>query len=295
MAAAAAKPAQAIVTILNGRATVVRALGQFEAAEGVRLQADDLVETAGDSFLRIEYGDGTSLELGPNTLLELNYPSRKRASRPALYLLSGWLKLGSGKPEGARASLAGPGMDLLDLSGIIVIRMSEGSQAIFEEQGTSRWLDRSTRGAEAVSLKAGDFLIDRPDTAPKLQGRPAAEFLAALPRPYHDTLPLRYAKFESRVVLPKSLGAFSYADVERWINSEPSERRQFVVTWRRKADNPAFRTSLDRDLPMHPEWDPVLHPERYEPKEPPAGSSAAKAAEAPAPIRHAEAEPAPRP
>jgi hypothetical protein len=50
-----------------------------------------------------------------------------------------------------------------------------------------------------------------------------------------------------------------------WLNAEPTVRRQFVVLWRRKADNEAFRAALDHDLSKHPEWDPVLHPEKYEP------------------------------
>jgi hypothetical protein len=77
-------------------------------------------------------------------------------------------------------------------------------------------------------------------------------------------LPYRYSLFEARAVVPKEQRAFSYADVEPWINAEAPVRRQFVVLWRRKALEPAFRESLDRDLAMHPEWGPVLHPEEYE-------------------------------
>jgi hypothetical protein len=265
-----------IVTILDGRATVIRALSQFEAAEGLRLQADDLVRTEKDSFVRIEYEDQTSLELGPDTLVQLNHPLRKRANRPALYLLSGWLKLGSGTPDPApRGALAAPGMDVTDLSGVLVVRLTDASHVVFDEHGTARWLDRSTRGAQPIALKAGDFLVSEPEMPPKLQGRPAEDFLQALPRPYRDTLPFRYDRFKTRAVAAKGQAAFTYADVERWLNTEPSERRQFVVLWRRMAANAAFRASLDRDLPMHPEWDPVLHPEKYLPKEQQPGPSVA--------------------
>jgi hypothetical protein len=283
----AAKPT-AIVTILEGRASVIRGLSQFEAAEGIRLLADDLVRTGQDTFLRIEYEDGTSLELGPETLLQLNHPARKRANRPGLYLLAGWLKLGSGKPESARASLASVGMDVVDLAGVVVVRASDASHEVFAEQGTARWIDRSARAAEPIALNGGDFLVAEPDMPPRLQGRPAAEFLAALPRPYHDTLPSRYERFKTRVVMPKGQGAFAYADVERWINAEPSIRRQFVVVWHAKAANPAFRAALDRDLPMHPEWDPVLHPERYETQEQPVANPPSPPSSLSS--RHAEAD-----
>jgi hypothetical protein len=293
LAAAATKPPTAIVTILEGRATVIRALSEFEAAEGLRLLPNDLLRTEKDTVLRIEYEDETSLELGPETLLQLNHPASKRANRPALYLLAGWLKLGSGHGDAAAGdSFASVGMDVANLSGVIVVRADEAAHAIFEEQGSARWIDRSTRGAQSLTLKAGDFLVAGPNLPPQLEGRPAPQFLEALPRPYRDTLPLRYDRFKSRIVVPKGQVPFSYADVERWLNAEPSVRRQFVVLWHRKADNPAFRASLDRDLPMHPEWDRVLHPERYEPQEQQAGSrtSPAAAPDAPTSVRQAEVE-----
>jgi FecR protein len=284
-----AKPS-AIVTILEGRASVIRGLSQFDAAEGVRLVADDLLRTGEDTFLRIEYEDGTSLELGPQTLLQLNHPARKRANRPALYLLAGWLKLSSARADStARGSLASPGMDLVDLAGVVVVRSSDAAREVFAEQGSARCIDRSSRAAESIAMNSGDFVVAEPDAPPKLQGRPAADFLSALPRPYYDTLPSRYERFKTRVVMPKGQGAFAYADVERWINAEPSIRRQFVVLWHAKAANPAFRAALDRDLPMHPEWDPVLHPERYEPTQPQPGPAVANPASPPT-SRHAEAD-----
>ena len=113
-------------------------------------------------------------------------------------------------------------------------------------------------------MNAGDFLRIGQGQPASVQARPTADFIAALPRAYRDTLPYRYSLFEARAVVPKEQRAFSYADVEPWINAEAPVRRQFVVLWRRKAFEPAFRESLDRDLAMHPEWDPVLHPENYE-------------------------------
>src|SRR5262245_8028448 len=69
-----------IVTILEGRTTVIRGLSQFEAAEGLRLLAGDLLRTQPKSLLRVEYPDGCSIEAGPDTQLQLFHPAeRKRA------------------------------------------------------------------------------------------------------------------------------------------------------------------------------------------------------------------------
>src|ERR1700753_2787097 len=67
--AAAPTPAQpvAIATILQGHVSVIRGMSQFDAPEGVRLLADDIVKTDEDTFLRLEYRDLSWLELGPQT------------------------------------------------------------------------------------------------------------------------------------------------------------------------------------------------------------------------------------
>jgi hypothetical protein len=256
----------AIVTILQGSATVIRAVSEFGALEGVRLLPDDLIRTDKDTFLRIEYEDETWIELGPETQLELGHPTDKRANRPALYLLTGWLKLGCAKSDsGAKNSLASTGMDLSDLSGTLIIRTTDSTHMIFAEQGTARWIDRAPHATGSVTLNRGEFLVTGEGKSPKLQSRPAPDFVSSLPFAFRDSLPIRYALFAQRNVVAKDPRALAYSDAEPWIDAEPSIRRQFVVLWRRKAtEDQAFRASLDRNLPLHPEWRRVLHPEDYD-------------------------------
>jgi len=254
-----------IVTILEGRATVIRGLSQFDALEGVRLLPNDLVRTDESTFVRVEYADQTWMELGPETLLQLNHPAQKKLSnRPGLYLLAGWLKLECKSDPPASRSLASKDLDVVDLSGAVILRATGSDLAIFAEQGTARLINRGKRGATPMILNEGDFLIVGHGKPASVQRRPSADFVAALPHAYRDTLPYRYSLFEARAATQQDQRAFSYADVEPWINAEAPVRRQFVVLWRRKAVEPAFRESLDRDLARHPEWDPVLHPEEYE-------------------------------
>jgi hypothetical protein len=267
---AGAAEASGIATIVEGKAVVIRAMSKMDAAEGVRLRADDLVHTGQDTFMRIEYDDGASVDLGPDTLLQLNPPVRRKSERPGLYLLSGWLKLISGKSEARSApSFGAPQFDLLDLSGAVIARVDAGSGAVFVEQGTARWVDRRGRSALPVTLNGGDFLTFQRDEAPLLQGRPARDFVSSLPRAFRDSLPSRVAKFRGHEVVARNQGGFSYSEVEPWVNAEASIRRQFVRLWRAKADDEAFRASLERSLSQHPEWGPVLYPELYEPKPPP--------------------------
>ncbi|HEY4038819.1 MAG TPA: hypothetical protein VGM15_08355, partial [Burkholderiaceae bacterium] len=78
----------------------------------------------------------------------------------------------------------------------------------------------------------------------------------------------RLARYREHEVNPKALGDFSYAEVEPWINAELAVRRQFLRTWRPMANDPAFRNELVAKMSLHPEWDPVLFPEKYAPKPP---------------------------
>jgi hypothetical protein len=50
------------------------------------------------------------------------------------------------------------------------------------------------------------------------------------------------------------------------LKAESPFRRQFIERWRGKARDSEFRRALVANLSSHPEWDPVLFPEKYLPK-----------------------------
>jgi hypothetical protein len=283
-----------IVTILEGKATVIRGLSQFDAAEGMHLLGGDLVRTQSKSLLRVEYADECALEAGPDTQLQLFHPSdKKRGNRPALYLLQGWLKLGC--KAGTDAAFTSKDLDVVGISRVIVIRSNGDSRAIFAEQGTARVIKHRTGESGAITLNQGDFLDVEPDAVTEVQPRPTADFMETLPRAYRDTLPSRYSTYVTRTADPQNPRAFGYTDVEPWLNAEPVIRRQFVGLWVRKVNDPAFRGPLDRDLAKHPEWDRILHPEKYEVEEtvppPPPASARRDAALQPAPDLSAKSVP----
>jgi len=245
---------------------VIRGLSQFDAAEGVRLFPGDLVRTEPKSLMRVEYVDQCSLEAGPQTQLQLFHPAdKRRASRPALYLMQGWLKLAC--KAGTDAAFASKDLDVVGISRVIVVHATGDRRAIFAEQGTAKVIKRQKSDTTAVSLNPGDFLVVQPGEAADVQPRPTAQFMEALPRAYRDTLPSRYSNYVTREAEPQNPRGFVYSDVEPWVNGETAIRRQFVGLWIRKANDPAFRGALDRDLAMHPEWDRILHPEKYEEEE----------------------------
>jgi hypothetical protein len=75
------------------------------------------------------------------------------------------------------------------------------------------------------------------------------------------------------VVTPRATGEIAYADVEIWLKAPPEIRRPLMQRFIPKANDLAFRQALVANLKSHPEWDPILFPEKYKPKPPPEGSA----------------------
>ncbi len=258
-----------VVTILEGDAVVIRGLSKLKLAEGVRVMADDLVETGKDTFARIEYSDGAMSDLGSATRAQLNRPSLRRSDRPAFYLLTGWVKVSAAKlANGPKASVGSPQFDAIGLAGETVVRAESGAGAVFAEDGAVRVTDRRGPTAVPVSLKSGDFVALRGGETARVESRPTHDFISALPRSFEDPLPSRADKFRDRTVTAKPAGAFSYAEVEPWLDAESVIRRRFVHEWAAKADDSYFRERLEAGLARHPEWERLLYPERFEPKPP---------------------------
>ena len=285
LAQAAARPP--ILSILDGKAQLLRGAERLELAQGVRLARQDIIETGAEGRLvRIEFDDGLAISLGPGSRLLLEpafIGERGRAAR--LYLLQGWIKLNLPAPAaGAKpattgpAPLATPAFDLLSATGSVVALLAEGKAQAFVEAGTLALQERDVGRpvGSPQTLRSGEFFSRVGSAKSGLTPRPAPDFVQALPRSFLDTLPSRAGLFKDREVAPKAQGEFSYADVRHWLAAEPTLRRAGMPRWRPLTRNPAFRDALVANMGAHPEWDRVLFPEKYLPKPaattPPAGS-----------------------
>lgn len=286
---AAAADALATITILEGQALIYRGVGRVHAAEGVRLVAGDIVETAASTFTQLEFVDRSVVQLGPTTRLMLNAATGRQKPDRSIYLLEGWLKMLSTK----RDSAAGPGFDLRAPSfeippgtGVWVLQASAAESNLFVESGEVRMGERQKAGAPAVvNLRAGDFYQRKPPARSSVASGVPPAFAASTPRAFRDLLPARIDKFAQRTVAPRDAPAFSYVDVEDWLKAEPAVRRTLMQRWRSKAHEAPFRAALIANLSSHPEWDPVLFPEKYKPKEPAPTRPGSPAAGASAPAR----------
>lgn len=268
----AATPSVALLTILDGEATVLRDSHKLALGEGVALQADDIVELGPQArLLRLEFPDGLSLDLGPGGRALLAPKLAGERARARLYLLTGWAKLSA--PKGVAAALLSPALDLDTRGGTVVLALTPQGSQVFAEDGE---LQLRRPGAAAQTLKSGELLSLPADGAkPVLSAGPPPSFGQAMPRAFMDSLPMRAALFQGKEVAPKRIGAIAYADAQPWIDAEPALRRAYLPRWRGLARDAEFRRGLVAGLKAHPEWQPVLFP-------PPPPSQPARATAKPA-------------
>jgi hypothetical protein len=262
------------VTLLEGQAVLLRSTGRFALAEGVRVHTGDVLHVEDKGLLQLGFADGTKLSIGPQARLhvaELAAPGPGARSAPLrdFYLLQGWSKLALAPPA-ARLRLTTPLLGLLSGDAIVVLQVEGAQGSLFVEKGEVRLAEGFVKATPAspVTLRAGQFYSRRAKQKGTPQPRPAAAFVAAMPRPYQDNLPERRAKYPERDVVPRRLGELAYADVEPWLKGPPELRRPMMQRLRSRANEPEFRKALIANMRFHPEWDRVLFPDKYKPKPP---------------------------
>jgi hypothetical protein len=263
----AAAPAQAaegpaLITIVEGPALLMEGARSLQAVAGVRLGAATIVETAAAAqFLRIEFNDGSVLDLGPDTKVMVLPPGLAGAGPrgPAFYLLQGWAKhasAGATKPGGL-LSFAAEGMQA---SGTTVSRATGERLDLFVETGALQLMERRIKPPSTLNLKAGEFYAREGNDKGQVSPRPQAGFLPAVPRAFRDTIPTRAAALKGTRPEPKAAPMPGYAALKPWLTAEPVIRREFPRRFAALAKDAAFRDGLVKNLAAHPEWEPVLFP-----------------------------------
>ncbi|MEQ1682241.1 MAG: hypothetical protein ABL916_01230 [Burkholderiaceae bacterium] len=262
-----AEPTLGVITITEGELMVLRETREFATTEGLRLRADDIVRSRESTRLaRIELDDGTVLDLGPATELLLQPRAFAAASERglSLYLLQGWLKLGTAPGKAAsNVVLAMPQLGVARLVGSVVVRATPQASLVFVETGRADVFERADgQSAGPHSLKDGDAFAARAAQPGARLRRPPADLIDGLPRAFVDALPRRAARWQGRVVEAGAGSEPAYANVAPWINAEALLRPSFVQRFAPLARERGFRASLVAELRAHPEWTRTLFPEK---------------------------------
>lgn len=264
----AATPAQAaaLVTIVEGEATVIDGNRTLVATEGLKLGDETLVRTGSSAtLLRVEWPDGSVADFGPDTqaMIAPGGLGSRGGRAPAVYLLRGWLKLGSlgTAPTGG---LVAPRLDVQPFKGSLVVLAGADETWVFAESGSATLAERDARPAAKAALKSGEVWHRSGTAKGSVAARPTPAQMQRVPRGFRDTLPLRSAALAGRTITAKPAPAPSYADLREWLTAERPLRRNFTRRFGPRVQEASFRAALADNLAQHPEWEPVLFPERFE-------------------------------
>lgn len=272
MVAVAADPA-ATLTLLEGPAGLVRGVTRFALAEGVRMQSGDIIEVGDKGLAQIEFPDGAAIALGARTrMLAVSMP-RGQSAAGDYYVMEGALKV-AGVTKAARLRILTPPFTLQPVEGVSVMIVRSGEGSVFIESGGARL----AAAPATLNLKSGEFFSRKGAEKGAVAPRPSKAFIAAMPKAFYDPLPSRMARYKEREVQPRRVDDVSYADVEAWLKAPPAIRRPLVARFEPRASDPGFRSRLEANLRFHPEWDPILHPEKFPPKETEAEAAGVKPA-----------------
>jgi hypothetical protein len=264
-----------ILTVADGGVVLVRGTTTYTAAQGVPVHNGDMLAVDAKGQAQIEFDDGAILNMSRGARAFL-LPA---AGEPGVALQSGWVKFtrkaAKGKPYRYVTSLA----RLTTASATGVLRVGGDANEVFIESGAARLVELMRGGSTAAGrdFKGGEFVVRREGQPLAVSPRPSSDFVKAMPGYFRDDLPAFVAKVRGKSVEPRREHEATYEEVESWLRASLPIRKGLAERFQSRAKDPQFRSKLTDNLAAHPEWDPILFPEKH-PKEEEKG--AAKAEEA---------------
>jgi hypothetical protein len=262
-------------TFLEGSVRLLRGTSVFSGAEGMSLRQGDIFETSDKGFVQLEFTGGGVVALGPSSRLYIlrNGAAHSRGKAGGeiaaeFVFLGGWLKAESNASAGAFRYDSHLLSVTVGSGSTVVIHAYEGGCDVFVESGAATIGEVSPEGnsRQAIGAKPGQFFSRRTGKGLASISRPDPAFLNTMPAAFRDTLPSRLAHFTGKVVEPRTDHQVTYAEVQPWLTMPSSWRRGLVDRFTPRLKDPEFRKQLEGHLSSHPEWDPILHPEKHPPE-----------------------------
>lgn len=265
-AAGASAADTGIYTIAEGTARVLRGATWFKLAAGARVEDDDVVDLRENAQVQLELTEGRTIGfLGPASVrVSTSVQAAKAADAAEALVQRGWFKVaGTGKSP-MRLRMGTMGVDVGDA--VVVLHVEGAGVELFVESGTVKIALAQKRAKSAVSrdVTTGEFLSRAGDQPPVFAARPPAAFVSAMPREFRDRLPTLAAHFPKDVEL-MPVGDVTLQEAEPWLAG--ADRKLFLKRFTPRLADPAFRSAVIARASAFPEWDRVLRPERYRPRD----------------------------
>lgn len=257
-----------IVTMADGPLRLIREAAVYAVARGVALQKGDIMETASAGFAQLELADGAIVALGPDSRLfvfDVPGAAGEHGRLLQLVLLRGWIKAETPpRDKGASARYWSGALAVAAGPGSLVFHVTPAATQLFVEAGSADFAPAEKPRVQSPA-KAGQFVVRDRAAAPAVRAGLPPGFVAEMPRAFQDTLPPLAQKFRQAAVAPEPQREVSYEDVADVLALPVSFRGGFIRRFESRLADAAFRHALDANMRKHPEWDRILHPEKYQP------------------------------
>jgi hypothetical protein len=165
---------------------------------------------------------------------------------------------------------------------------------MFVESGSARIADTSRAGREGAvhDAKSGEYWSREADKPFVTERRAPAKFVAAMPRHLIDRLASLAAKFKGKRTSLSVDREITLPEADPWLAGP--YRRTFARRLNGRLADPTFRKAVEANIAAYPEFDRILHPEKYPSVEAGApGAPAVPGASTPAPTSARAQPPSP--
>jgi hypothetical protein len=256
-----------VYTIVDSDVRVLRGTTWHRLAAGARVQDGDIVELGERAQVQLELADGIRVNVQGPALAYATLapaPDGKPAAPAELLVQRAWLKAVATNKRPLRLRLMNATIDVADA--IVVVHGDARETGLFVESGTARVALPVARGREAPprAVGAGEYAAREGERALVPASRPPPAFLKAMPVQFRDALPA--LADHRREAPPLAAGAeITLAEAEPWL-AGPA-RRTFLRRFAPRLRDPAFRAGVLARPAAFVEWDRMLNPEKYRPKE----------------------------
>ena len=251
-----------IATIVDGPARVLRGTVWYKLAPGAPFQEGDVIDAAERAQVQIELASGATMHLvGPAGLYAASIPARGDKDGPAeIGLDRGWLKLvSSGGGTRIRTQTAS-----ITVGDAIVVARQDGKQLeLFVESGSAKIAESTRTGRDGAvhEAAAGQYWSRDGDKPFVTERRAPPKFVSSMPRQMMDRLANLGARFKDKRTQLSGDREITLAEAEPWLTGP--YRRAFARRLSPRLTDPAFRQGVEANAAAYPEFDRILHPEKY--------------------------------
>lgn len=279
-----------VVTVVDGAARVLRGTVWYKLAPGAAFQEGDVVDAAERAQVQIELTSGGTMHIvGPAGLYAASIPARGDKDGPSeIGFDRGWLKLvSSGAGTRVRTQAAS-----VTMGDAIVVVHQDGKQfELFVESGSAKIAEPTRTGRDGAihDAAAGQYWSRDGDKPFVTERRAPPKFVSSMPRQMMERLVNLAARFKDKRTQLSPEREIALAEADAWLTGP--YRRAFARRLSARLTDPAFRQGVEANAAAYPDFDRILHPDKYAPPQTGAATSASPPPPPPQPAQTAPQKP----